>query len=285
METMGLAIETQGLTRRFGSLVAVNGLNLGVPRGLIYGFLGPNGAGKSTTINMLVGLLPASAGEAQVAGYSVCSAPLEVKRRIGVVPEGLSLYERLTAAEQVELAGRLHGLGRQDLRERIPSLLESLDLGDARGKMILDFSAGMRKKTSLAAALVHAPDVLFLDEPFESVDPVSTRAIKNILRDMAEQRGTTVFFSTHVMELAERFCDRVAIVNHGQLVAEGSIPELRARVGLGEDAALEDVFLRAVHADVPEDEAKLNWLTGNGHGTEAPLARQEQSDSAAVKGR
>jgi ABC-2 type transport system ATP-binding protein len=285
METTGLAIETKGLTRRFGSLVAVNGLNLAVPRGLIYGFLGPNGAGKSTTINMLVGLLPASAGEAQVAGYSVRSAPLEVKRRIGVVPEGLSLFERLTAAEQVELAGRLHGLGRQELRQRIPSLLESLDLGDAQGKMILDFSAGMRKKTSLAAALIHAPEVLFLDEPFESVDPVSTRAIKNILRDMAEQRGTTIFFSTHVMELAERFCDRVAIINHGQLVAEGTIPELRARTALGEDAALEDVFLRAVQADVPDDEAQLDWLTGNGHLTGDAPALQEPADAVVKKGR
>jgi ABC-2 type transport system ATP-binding protein len=127
--------------------------------------------------------------------------------------------------------------------------------------MILDFSAGMRKKTALAAALVHAPDVLFLDEPFESVDPVSTRTIKNLLREMVDNRGTTVFFSTHVMDLAERFCDQVAIINRGQLMAEGTVVDLRARVGLSEDAALEDVFLRVVHAEVADDVALTGWLT------------------------
>jgi ABC-2 type transport system ATP-binding protein len=261
-----LTIRTENLTRQFGKLVAVDRLNLAVPRGTIFGFLGPNGAGKSTTINMLVGLLPPSAGTAEVAGSSILDAPLEVKQHIGVVPEGLNLYERLTVTEQVELAARLHGLGKTELRQRLPSLLELLDLQDSANKMILDYSAGMRKKTALACALIHVPEVLFLDEPFESVDPVSTRAIKNVLRDMVSQRGTTVFFSTHVMELAERFCDQVGIINRGQLVATGSIDELRARTGLGEEAPLEDVFLRIVRADVAveQDEALLGWLTGNG---------------------
>jgi len=227
MSDDNLTIRTENLTRQFGKLVAVDRLNLAVPRGTIFGFLGPNGAGKSTTINMLVGLLPPSAGTAQVAGFSILDAALEVKQRIGVVPEGLNLYERLTVSEQVELVGRLHGLSRAELRQRLPSLLELLDLKDSANKMILDYSAGMRKKTALACALVHVPEVLFLDEPFESVDPVSTRAIKNVLRDMVAQRGTTVFFSTHVMELAERFCDQVGIINRGQLVATGSIDELR----------------------------------------------------------
>ena len=268
MANNDLAVHTENLMRRFGKVAAVDGINLNVPHGVIFGFLGPNGAGKSTTINMLAGLLPPTSGGAWVAGHSVLAEPLEVKRRIGVVPEGLSLYERLTASEQIELAGRLHGLKRAELQRRIPALLERLDLLDASGKMIVDFSAGMRKKTSLAAALVHAPEVLFLDEPFESVDPISTRAIKDILREMVEHRGTTVFFSTHVMELAERFCDLVAIINRGQMVAYGSIPELRQRAGLSEDAALEDVFLRVVHADVgpgqgPDDSAALGWLTGS----------------------
>jgi ABC-2 type transport system ATP-binding protein len=265
-----LTIRTENLTRQFGKLVAVDRLNLAVPRGTIFGFLGPNGAGKSTTINMLVGLLPPSAGTAQVAGFSILDSALEVKQRIGVVPEGLNLYERLTVSEQVELVGRLHGLSRAELRQRLPSLLELLDLKDSANKMILDYSAGMRKKTALACALVHVPEVLFLDEPFESVDPVSTRAIKNVLRDMVAQRGTTVFFSTHVMELAERFCDQVGIINRGQLVATGSIDELRARTGLGEEAALEDVFLRVVKADVAveQDEELLGWLTGSGAGAE-----------------
>jgi len=270
MSDDNLTIRTENLTRQFGKLVAVDRLNLAVPRGTIFGFLGPNGAGKSTTINMLVGLLPPSAGTAQVAGFSILDAALEVKQRIGVVPEGLNLYERLTVSEQVELVGRLHGLSRAELRQRLPSLLELLDLKDSANKMILDYSAGMRKKTALACALVHVPEVLFLDEPFESVDPVSTRAIKNVLRDMVAQRGTTVFFSTHVMELAERFCDQVGIINRGQLVATGSIDELRVRTGLGEEAALEDVFLRVVKADVAveQDEELLGWLTGSGAGAE-----------------
>ena len=262
----GWAIETKDITRRFGDLTAVDRLNLAVPAGVIFGFLGPNGAGKSTTINMLVGLLQPTSGSATVAGFSIERAPLEVKKRIGVVPEGLSLYERLTAVEQIELVGRLHGLSRSDLDRRIPALLDLLDLEDSANKMILDYSAGMRKKTAMACALIHAPEVLFLDEPFESVDPVSTRAIKNILRDMVDQRGTTVFFSTHVMELAERFCDQVGILNKGNLVASGSIPELRQKAGLSEAAPLEDLFLHAVQAEEEQDEELLDWLTGRGPG-------------------
>ncbi|NPV06958.1 MAG: ABC transporter ATP-binding protein [Anaerolineae bacterium] len=260
----GPALRTEGLTRRFGSLVAVDRLDLEVPRGVIFGFLGPNGAGKSTTINMLVGLLPPSSGSAEVAGFSVREHPLEVKRRIGVVTEGMSLYERLTAVEHIELVGRLHGLTQAELDRRVPSLLEALELSDSAGKMILDYSAGMRKKTAIASALIHAPEVLFLDEPFESVDPISTRVVKGILRDMVEQRGTTVFFSTHVMELAERFCDRVAIINRGRLAAQGSLSELRQAVGLPEEAPLEEVFVRTVQAQGPEDQQEplLQWLTG-----------------------
>jgi ABC-2 type transport system ATP-binding protein len=267
----GWAINTEVLTRQFGKLTAVDRLDLNVPRGVIFGFLGPNGAGKSTTINMLVGLLRPTSGRARVAGFDVQAEPLEVKRRIGVVPEGLSMYERLTAFEQVELVGRLHGLDRQVLDRRIPPLLEMLDLHDSADKMILDYSAGMRKKTAMAAALIHAPEVLFLDEPFESVDPISTRAIKNILRDMVTQRGTTVFFSTHVMELAERFCDQVGILNKGTLVATGSIPELRQRAGLPEEAPLEDVFLHSVQAEAAglPDQDLLAWLTGHDDGAPA----------------
>ncbi|MBN1874396.1 MAG: ABC transporter ATP-binding protein [Anaerolineae bacterium] len=255
------AIQTNNLTRRFGDLIAVDQLTLSVPRGVIFGFLGPNGAGKSTTINMVIGLLPPTAGTAAVAGFDVRTASLEVKRRIGVVPEGLNLYERLTATEQIELVGRLHGLPVTEIKHRIPALLELLELADAQDKMILDYSQGMRKKTAIACALIHAPEVLFLDEPFESIDPISTRAIKAVLRDMVAQRGTTIFFSTHVMELAERFCDQVGIINKGKLAGSGSIPDLRQRAGLPEDAPLEDVFLRTVGAET-EDEGLLGWLTG-----------------------
>lgn len=261
MESNGIAVQTANLTRTFDKLVAVDHLNLDVPRGVIFGFLGPNGAGKSTTINMLIGLLPPTEGTARVGGFDVREQPLEVKRRIGVVPEGLSLYERLTAAEQIELAGRLHGLAVAEIRRRLPPLLDLLELDDAADKMILDYSQGMRKKTALACALIHAPDILFLDEPFESIDPISTKALKAVLRDMVDRRGTTIFFSTHVMELAERFCDRVGIINRGQLVAEGSIDALRARAGLPPDASLEDVFVQTVGVE-ESDATLLDWLTG-----------------------
>jgi ABC-2 type transport system ATP-binding protein len=256
-------IQTENLTRRFGDLAAVDRLNLGVPGGLIFGFLGPNGAGKSTTIHMLTSLLPPSAGTARVAGFDIQREPLEVKRRLGVVPERLGLYERLTASEQLELVGRLHGLDHAEIEQRIPALLDLLELEDSAGKMILDYSHGMRKKTAIACALIHAPEILFLDEPFEGIDPISTRAIKEVLRDMVERRGTTVFFSTHVMELAERFCDQVGIINKGQLAALGSIPDLRSRAGLGDDAPLEDVFLRTVGAEQAEEAGLLDWLTGS----------------------
>ena len=263
MKQESIVIQTSGLTRHFGELTAVDQLDLGVPKGIIFGFLGPNGAGKSTTINMLTGLLSPTAGTARVAGFDILEAPLEVKRRIGVVPEGLNLYERLTAAEQIELVGRLHGLSRQETERRIPPLLELLELADAADKMILDYSHGMRKKTALACALIHVPEVLFLDEPLEGIDPISTRALKGILRNMVQQRGTTVFFSTHVMELAERFCDQVGIIDHGRLAAVGSIPDLRVSVGLDDDAALEEVFVRTVGADNVSEPSLLGWLTGS----------------------
>jgi ABC-2 type transport system ATP-binding protein len=210
---------------------------------------------------MLVSLLPPTAGTATVAGFDVGTEPLEVKRRIGVVPEESSLYERLTASEHLELVGRLHGLTGAEIERRTASLLALLQLADTRDKMILDYSQGMRKKTSIACALVHAPEILFLDEPFEGVDPISTRAVKELLRDMVDRRRTTIFFSTHVMDLAERFCDQVGIINRGQLAGVGSIPTLRERAGLAKDAPLEDVFLRTVGAEV-EDEVLLGWLTG-----------------------
>ena len=262
MNENSTAIQTHTLTRRYGDLTAVDRLDLVVPKGVIFGFLGPNGAGKSTTINMLTSLLPPTAGTATVAGFDIKEEPLEVKRRIGTVPEDLSLYERLTASEHIELVGRLHGLDHAEVERRIPPLLDLLELEDSADKMILDYSHGMRKKTALACALIHAPEILFLDEPFEGIDPISTKAIKEVLRDMVDQRGTTVFFSTHVMELAERFCDRVGIINKGQLAGVGSIAELRQRADLPDNAPLEDVFIRTVGAEV-EDEGLLGWLTGN----------------------
>lgn len=266
-------IQTDHLTRHFGDLIAVDHLDLSVPKGVIFGFLGPNGAGKSTTIHMLTSLLPPTEGTARVAGFDIQQEPLEVKRRLGVVPEQLGLYERLTASEQLELVGRLYGLDHAEIQRRIPPLLDLLELEDSAGKMILDFSHGMRKKTALACALIHAPEILFLDEPFEGIDPISTRAIKEVLSDMVARRGTTIFFSTHVMDLAERFCDRVGIINKGQLAGLGSIPDLRRHAGLPEDAPLEDVFLHTVGAEDAEEAGVLDWLTGAEHGADHNAAR------------
>jgi ABC-2 type transport system ATP-binding protein len=262
MDAPAPVIQTLNLTRRFGELTAVDRLNLTVPQGIILGFLGPNGAGKSTTIHMLTGLLPPTAGTARVAGFDVQLEPLEIKRRIGVVPEQLNLYERLTSSEQIELVGRLHGLEHSEIQRRIPPLLELLELKDSADKMMIDYSHGMRKKTAIACALIHSPQILFLDEPFEGIDPISTRSIKELLRDMVERRGTTVFFSTHVMELAERFCDQVGIISKGRLAGVGSIADLRSRADLPDNAPLEDVFIRTVGAELTGETELLDWLTG-----------------------
>jgi ABC-2 type transport system ATP-binding protein len=253
------AVATWGLTRVFGQRVAVNALNLVVRRGEFFGFLGPNGAGKSTTIKMMVGLLRPSAGLAFVGGVDMWRDPLRAKAQIGVLPEQLNLYERLSGREMVEFAGRLYDLPRAEVRRRTAALLDVLGLTDDADKLVVDYSVGMRKKVSLAAALIHRPQVLFLDEPFEGIDPISSRTIRDILRDLTTA-GTTIFFSSHIMEVVERLCTRVGIINNGQLVAEGTLQELRERAasqGQG-GATLEDIFLNLVGAG--KREGGLEWL-------------------------
>jgi ABC-2 type transport system ATP-binding protein len=252
------AIATWGLTRAFDKKVAVNNLNLIVPRGEFFGFLGPNGAGKSTTIKMMVGLLRPSSGAAFIGGVDVWREPLRAKRLIGVLPEQLNLYERLSGRELVEFAGRLYDLPRAEVRRRAERLLDVLALTSDADKLVVDYSVGMRKKIALAAALVHRPQVLFLDEPFEGIDPVSSRVIRNILRDLTNS-GTTIFFSSHIMEVVERLCTRVGIIANGVLVAEGTLAELRQRASGGaSDATLEDIFLNLIGADAHE--GGLEWL-------------------------
>ena len=248
------------LTRRFGDLTAVDRLNLRVPPGIVYGFLGPNGAGKSTTIKMLTALLRSSFGSAWVCGHNVRTEPLAVKACLGVVPEELPLYERLTGREQLELAGRLHGISVAEVERRGPGLLEILGLQADADKMVVDYSHGMRKKIALACALIHGPRVLFPDEPFGGIDPISTSAIKRLLRGMVESRGTTVFFSTHVMELAQAFCDRVGIIHRGVIIAEGTLSQVREASGLGPEATLEDVFVRLVGGEAADENEILSWL-------------------------
>lgn len=253
------AIQTRGLVKRFGDLAAVDGLDLDVPAGVMFGFLGPNGAGKTTTLKMLTGLLRPTAGSATVAGFDVMTQPIEVKRRIGVVPETLGLYERLTGNEYLELVGRLHGLDAATIERRRGRLLERLELADKADTLAVDYSGGMKKKLSLAGALLPDPQVLFLDEPFEGVDAVSSRTVKDMLRALVDQREVTVFFSTHIMELVEKLCDRVAIIHHGRLIAEGDMDDLRAQARAGGDATLEDVFLTLVDA-APRASSDLDWI-------------------------
>lgn len=258
---MNWAIETIGLTKQFAEKVAVNELNLQVAEGEFFGFLGPNGAGKSTTIKMLVGLLRPTAGTACIRGVDVWKDPVAAKQQIGVMPEGLNLYERLTGREFIRFVGVMYGLDEAVVETRTEELLNLMALEEDADKFIIDYSTGMRKKTALAAAIIHTPRVLFLDEPFEGIDAVTGRVIRNVLRQLTGQ-GTTIFFSSHILEVVERLCTRVAVIDRGRLVAEGTMDELRQRATAGEDATLEDLFLQAVGAGSldGEGERKLSWL-------------------------
>lgn len=252
------AVQTINLTRRFSDKVAVDQLDLQVAEGEFFGFLGPNGAGKSTTINMLVGLLRPTGGQALIEGIDIWQQPLQAKQRIGVLPEGLNLYERLTAREFVRFVGSMYGLAADLVEQRTSELMQLMDLDDDADKLIVDYSTGMRKKTALAAAIIHSPRILFLDEPFEGIDAISGRAIRSVLQQL-RARGTTIFFSSHILEVVERLCTRVGVIAGGRLVAEGSIDELRELAQATEDATLEDLFIHAVGAS-REDSGGLSWL-------------------------
>ena len=257
-ENMPAAIVTRDLVRLFGQKAAVNHLNLTVRRGEFFGFLGPNGAGKSTTIKMMVGLLRPTSGSVWVGGVDVWKEPLQARSLMGVLPEYLNIYERLSGREFLVFAAHMYGVPNADIRRRAEELLQVLTLADDADKLIVDYSVGMRKKTALAAALIHRPQVLFLDEPFEGIDPVSSRVIRDILHDLT-QRGTTIFFSSHIMEVVERLCTRVGIINQGILVAEGTLQELRERAsGEDKDATLEDIFLNVIGAR--NEVHNLSWL-------------------------
>ena len=252
------AVMARDLVRVFGQKMAVNHLNLTVQRGEFYGFLGPNGAGKSTTIKMMVGLLRPTSGSVWVGGVDVWKDPIRAHSLMGVLPEVLNIYERLSGREFLLFAGHMYGVPTGDIRRRAEDLLQVLTLIDDADKLIVDYSVGMRKKIALAAALIHRPEVIFLDEPFEGIDPISSRVIRDILRELT-QRGTTVFFSSHIMEVVERLCTRVGIINQGTLVAEGTLQELRERAsGEEKDATLEDLFLTIVGAR--SEHQNLSWL-------------------------
>ncbi len=245
------AIVARDLRKVYGSKLAVDGLNLEVPRGSFFGFLGPNGAGKSTTIRMLTGLIPPDSGSIEILGYRLPQQDLDIKQRIGLVPDESLLFDRLTGAEFLEFAGRMYGLARPVAIERARDLLKLFELADD-GKIIGEYSKGMRKRVAMAASLIHHPELFLMDEPFEGVDAVGARLMKDILIDQVK-RGATIFLTSHVLEVVERLCDRVAIIDNGRIVTCGSMEELRAG---GE--SLEDAFVRIVGAQ--HQPQRLEWL-------------------------
>ncbi len=262
------AVSTANLTRRFGDLVAVNDVNLRVAPGQFFGFLGPNGAGKSTTIKMLTGLLAPTSGRIEILGLDFAERTSEVKRQIGVVPEGLALFGRLTGAEYLTFVGRMYGLDRETTAKRTAELLEFMQLANEPRKLVTDYSHGMQKKLALAAAVVHGPKILFLDEPFEGVDAIAAGTLKSMLQRMIA-RGATIFLTSHVLEIVERLCSHVAIIDRGTLVAQGSLEELRAGVdsqdpsvsegGSKRKLTLEEIFLHTV-GGARSAEQELSWL-------------------------
>ena len=246
-----VALRLRGLTKRFGATTAVDRLDLDVPRGSFYGLVGPNGAGKTTTLSMATGLLRPDSGTAHVLGTDVWDDPVGAKSQIGILPDGLRLFDRLTGRQLVTYAGLLRGMDRDLVAQRTGELLAALGLTDAAEKLVIDYSAGMTKKITLACALVHAPRLLVLDEPFEAVDPVSARTIRRILEDFAASGGTVVL-SSHVMDLVERICTDVAIIAAGTVRAAGTLDDVRG------GASLEDRFLDLVGGST--DVEGLAWL-------------------------
>ncbi len=259
------AISTRGLTRRFGDFTAVDDVTFDVAAGQFFGFLGPNGAGKSTTIKMLTGLLEPTSGQMEILGHAFSAESLELKRQMGVVPEGMALLGRLTASEYLRFVGRMYGLDRETTNRRTQELLDFMQLANEPKKLVTDFSHGMQKKLALAAAVIHGPKVLFLDEPFEGVDAIAAGTLKTMLQGMIH-RGATIFLTSHVLEIVERLCSHVAIIHKGRLVANGSLEELRAGVAisLGESSdqrlTLEEIFLNVVGAGAGEPAQELSWL-------------------------
>ncbi len=245
------AILIRDLRKSYGSKPAVDGVNLEVPRGSFFGFLGPNGAGKSTTIRMLTGLIPPDSGSIEILGFRLAEQELEIKQRIGLVPDESLLFDRLTGAEFLEFVGRMYGLPRATATERARGLLDLFQLQVDR-KIIGEYSKGMRKRVAMAASLIHHPELFLMDEPFEGVDAVGARLMKDILIDQV-RRGATIFLTSHVLEVVERLCDRVAIIHEGRIVNCGTLEELRAG---GE--SLEDAFVRMVGAENQME--RLDWL-------------------------
>ncbi|MBF0808879.1 ABC transporter ATP-binding protein [Rothia nasimurium] len=245
------ALEITNLVKVFGQQAAVDGVNLTVPRGSFYGLVGRNGAGKTTTLSMATGLLKPTAGQVLVGGLDIWANPLDAKRRVGVLPDGVRLFDKLTGEQLLTYAGRLHGLDKATVAERTRDLLTVMDLTGAAGRKVADYSAGMTKKIALACAMIHAPSLLVLDEPFEAVDPVSASNIQDILKAYVAGGGT-VIISSHVMDLVQRLCDHVAIINAGRILASGTVEQVRGGV------SLEERFVELVGGRVVSE--GISWL-------------------------
>lgn len=250
------AIEIRGLTKAFGQKVAVDRINLDIPSGSFYGLVGRNGAGKTTTISMVTGMLKPNEGTAYVRGIDMWADPLKAKAHLGVLPDGVHLFDKLTGEQLITYSGYLHGINKETVASRVKDLLAAMDLTDAAGRAVADYSAGMTKKIALAAALVHAPSVLILDEPFEAVDPVSAANIQDILRGFVASGGT-VIISSHVMDLVQRLCDHVAVMDSGRILAAGTVDEVRVGV------SLEERFVQLVGGRTSSE--GLSWLGTSSH--------------------
>ncbi len=246
------AIEIRDLRKVYGDKAAVDGLTLTVPQGCFFGFLGPNGAGKTTTIKMLMGLAPPTSGSIKLFGLPMPERSLEIKQQIGLVPDESMLFDHLTGGEFIEFVGRIYGLDRSIARARADELLDLFELSNLPRKLIAEYSKGMRKRVAMAAALIHRPKLFLMDEPFEGVDAVGARLMKDILLDQV-RHGATIFLTSHVLEVVERLCERVGIIHGGKLVAEGLMEDMR-----GTADTLEDAFVRALGMENAAE--TLDWL-------------------------
>ena len=251
------AIELTELRKTYGDSVAVDGLTLSVPQGCFFGFLGPNGAGKTTTIRMLTGLAVPTSGAIEVLGMRMPERAFDVRRQIGLVPDDTLLFDHLTGYEYLEFVGRIYGLPRTTARERARELLDLFELSYEDRKLVGEYSKGMRKRLAMGAALIHRPRLFLMDEPFEGVDAVGARLMKDILLDQV-RRSATVFLTSHVLEVVERLCDRLAIINKGKIVVEGTMDDLRTRAAES-SGTLEEIFVQLVGAERGRSDS-LDWL-------------------------
>ncbi|HZL72617.1 MAG TPA: ABC transporter ATP-binding protein [Planctomycetota bacterium] len=247
------------LTKRFKEVLAVDRVSFTVARGEFFGFLGPNGAGKTTTIKMLCGLMKPTSGQVLVSGLDVAADPLGVKARIGILPDTIETFDRLTGWELVVFSGLMHGVEEEEAERRAERLLDLVTLEPAdRSRLVIDYSLGMRKKTALACALIHGPEVLFLDEPFNGIDAISTQVIQKVLQGLTA-KGLTIFYTSHVLEVVEKLCTRIAVIHEGRLRGMGTVSELGVQAGLGPEAALDDTFVTLVGRPVPQG-GDLDWV-------------------------